>query len=187
MLRKLILPLLIFCVTDAVAQHNQNASSKTTQKNSDADIDYKQVGAPMPSLTFLPYYDTSKKDEKPKGLMTDKDFDNGADLFVIMFNPTCSHCQNATILLRKNKDLFKKTKVILLANNVMKDYLHDFVTMTGEDQAPFMYLGIDSSQFINSTFLYQSLPQINIYSGDRKLIRTYTGDVAIDSLKKYIQ
>ncbi len=48
-----------------------------------------------------------------------------------------------------------------------------------------MYIGTDSSGFINNVFLYQSLPQINIYSPAHKLIKTYTGEVPIDSLKQY--
>ncbi len=66
-------------------------------------------------------------------------------------------------------------------------YLNDFATMMNLDNYPSLYLGIDSTDFISSVFLYQSLPQINVYSSDRKLLKTYTGEVAIDTLKKYIQ
>ena len=48
-------------------------------------------------------------------------------------------------------------------------------------------MGLDSANFINSVFLYKTLPQINIYSPERKLLKIFNGDVAIDSLKRYIQ
>ncbi|MFI4962763.1 MAG: hypothetical protein ACHP6H_02785 [Legionellales bacterium] len=141
----------------------------------------------MPSLIFIPYYDSNSKAGDRKKYMINSDLDNGANLFVMMFNPTCSHCQEQTIMLEKNASLFKKSKVLLLANIIMKPYLSDFVVLTHVDSYPFMYLGLDSTDFINNLFLYQQLPQLNIYNNERKLIRTYTGEVAIDSLKRYIQ
>jgi len=123
-----------------------------------------------------------------KSIVTEKDFDNGANLFVMMFNPTCSHCTDQTQTFEKNIALFKKSKLVLMANPTMKPYLQDFVkTYHTDDYFPTINVGMDSTGFMNNVFLYQALPQINIYDGDRKLIRTFTGNVAIDSVKKYIQ
>ena len=69
----------------------------------------------------------------------------------------------------------------------MKPYLSDFIKQVHLNEYPSIYLGTDSMGFINNAYLYQALPQINIYNSDRKLVKTYTGEVAIDSLKKYIQ
>jgi len=121
-------------------------------------------------------------------ILTEKDFDNGANLFVMMFNPTCSHCTDETERLEKNIALFKKSKLILMANPTMRPYLPDFVkSFHTDDYSPVMSVGMDSAGFMNNVFLYQALPQISIYNGDRKLIKTYTGEVAIDTLKKYIE
>ena len=187
MFRNILVLVCIFCATNAIAQNAISTPSKTTQKQDDTKIDYKQIDAPMPSLIFIPYYDSNSKVQDRKKYMTNSDLDNGANLFVMMYNPTCSHCQDETMLLENNAFLFKRSKVLLLANIIMKPYLGDFIALTHADRYPFMYIGIDSAEFINKLFLYQSLPQLNIYNSERKLIRTYTGEVAIDSLKKYIQ
>lgn len=189
MLRRFLVLVFLAMATSAVAQNANSTPSKTTQKQGDAEIDYKQAGAPMPPLVFVPYYDSASKVKvkNRKEVMTGSDLDNGANIFVVMFNPTCGHCQSETILMGRNSDLFKKTKVVLLSNSVMKQYLPDFAATTHIEDHPFMYLGVDSMGFIGNTFLYQSLPQINIYSGERKLIKTYTGEVSIDTLKQYIQ
>ncbi len=123
MLRKLMILMCLFCATNAIAQHTNSTPSKNTEKKNDPNIDYKQVGAPMPWLTMIPFYDSiSKVKEKDrKGLVYDEDFNNGANLFVMMFNPTCSHCQDETKQLEKNMELFTKSKVILLANKTMKN------------------------------------------------------------------
>ena len=47
--------------------------------------------------------------------------------------------------------------------------------------------GLGGSYGVERLTWYQMLPQINIYDGDRKLLKIYTGDTPFDSLKKYIQ
>jgi hypothetical protein len=124
--------------------------------------------------------------EAPKYL-TNQDFDNGANLFVMMFNPTCSHCEDETQLLEKNIFLFKRSKIILMANPVMWEYMPNFVKSFHIDEYTTISVGVDSSDFINKVFLYSSLPQINIYDHNRKLLKTYAGEVPIDSLKAFIE
>lgn len=206
MLRKLILVPCLFVCASTVAQ-----TTKIKEKQEETEIDHKQVGAPMPPLRMLLYEDTSKKNKNPslvtsdvhekkkkKGkhedrpagitkMITASDVDNGANLFVMIFNPTCSHCEDETVMLEKNMPLFKKSKILLMAAPGMMPYLGDFVKRLGVDEYPQMSVGVDSSGFVNNIFLYQALPQMNIYNADRKLLRIWSGEVSIDSLKQYIQ
>ena len=205
MLRKLFILICIFCASNSFAQQKNTPQPKTTTNQ---EVDYKQPGAPMPRLKVLLYKDTAaKKDtgmaqsrhmskrkkqkaelEKQKDIyITNEDVDNGANLLVMMFNPTCSHCQDETALLKKNIALFNKTQLVLMSNPQMQPYLHDFVYLLHTMDYPAMHVGIDSSGFISNAFGYSMLPQINIYNKDRKLIKTYNGEVPIDSLKDYIQ
>ena len=206
MLRKLILLPCLFLCAGAIAQ-----TSKITEKQEEKEIDYKQVGAPMPPLKMLLYQDTSRKkvvtgtvntdpprkakrknrhDEPAAGvtkMITVHDVDNGANLFVMIFNPTCAHCEDETVMLEKNIALFKRSKILLMAAPGMMPYLGDFVKRLGVDEYPQMSAGVDSSGFVNNIFLYQTLPQINIYNADRKLLKIWSGEVSIDSLRQHIQ
>jgi hypothetical protein len=218
MLRKLMMLVCLAGATNAMAQNTVPATTKNTQNPADAKIDYKQMGAPMPSFTILPFHDTSAKKTpatapadiemtarqkrqakkraekmeaenkmKSAAVFTDKDLNNKGNLFVMMFNPTCGHCTDQTQVFEKNIALFKKSRLVLMANPNMREYLPNFVkSFHTDDYAPIMHVGMDSLGFINTVFLYQALPQINVYSNDRKLIRTFTGEVSIDTLKKYI-
>ena len=177
----------LITATNTFAQQAAIPPSKTTEKQAGASIDYTQMGAPMPALLLIPFFNNVKRVTSSKASFTNADFDNGANLFVMMFSPTCSHCQDETMRIEKNFALFKKSKLVLLANMINKPYLDDFVKAVNLNGYPSIYLGLDSMGFINNTYLYQALPQINIYNSDRKLIKTYTGEVAIDSLKKYIE
>lgn len=207
MLRKLLLLPFICSATVAAAQH----TAKTTEKQAEPQIDYKLPGAPMPPITFITYRDTTKPDTSitlaenkqrrkkkhagapgsvntARSIITEKDIVADGNIFMMMYNPTCSHCQDQTILLEQNLSKFQKSKLMLIANQTMKQYMHDFEVFTKAYNYPFIETYIDSTgTFVNSTFKYQMLPQINIYSPDHKLLKIYIGEVAIDSLVQYIQ
>jgi len=222
MLHKLLFLIALFGASHVMAQGN--ALVKTTEKPADTQIDYTQLGMPMPPLRYIVYRESNKKNaaganenrsvnqdslatgKKPgkkkhkenavptgvninvtKAVLINEDLENNANLFVMIFNPNCSHCQDETMLLGQNGDLFKKSKLVLVAGANMHPYMDDFIKYTNFEKYPFMYLGIDSSDYTKKVFLYKALPQINIYNKHRKLIKTFSGEIVIDSLKKYIQ
>lgn len=181
------------------AQVRDNPTSKTTEKPNYTQMDYKKVGAPMPPFRLVPWnrdslmLTTTEKHNKRsrKDLMTspvtNRELDNGANLFIMIFNPTCSHCEDETALLEKNISLFNKSKLVLMATPVMQPYIHDFVKTMHVEDYPSIIVGIDSAGFLDKLFMYQTLPQINIYDHDRKLLKIYNGEAPIDSLKQYIE
>ena len=122
-----------------------------------------------------------------KEYITNDDFNNKANLFVMIFNPNCGHCEDETFLLEKNIGLFKKSRIILMANLVMWDYLPNFSRSLHLGDYPNFILGTVNSDFVNNIFLYKPLPQINIYDHQHKLLKTFTGEVAIDSLSACIE
>lgn len=182
MQRKLLIIGFVCCSLFAFAQKQKAAKSQTTvntpAKTDTVKVDYKVVGAPMPPLRLVT--------QKGKSI-TDKDLKNNATLFVMLFNPTCEHCEAQTETFKENIALFKKTKLVLMAGSMMLPYLDFFENAHKTAEYPKMMVGVDSSGFIDKTFLYNNLPQINIYSKDRKLERIFTGNVPMDSLAKYIE
>jgi hypothetical protein len=210
MVRSLIIILLALYTTNLFAQKAGSSLPKTTEKHDETQIDYKQLGAPMPPIRLIIYKDTStarkdsvaattsagKKKKKgpvpnmlqaPEKVVTNEDVNNGANLFIMLFNPTCGHCEDETAMLQKNIGLFKKSKFLMMVNPVMMPYLSDFVNRLHLADYPLFTVGADSAGYVNNVFLYQALPQINIYNAERKLLKVYAGEVSIDTLKQYIQ
>jgi hypothetical protein len=178
MVRNLLFLLCIATALSSAAQNANNASSKATEKQDDTQIDYKLPGAPMPPLKYAVCCEFDK-------FLTNDDIDKSVHNFIMVFNPTCSHCEEETIMLEKNIGLFKNTKIYLLATPVMQPYLADFSKRMHISEYPEIKVGIDSSGFLNNVFLYQALPQINIYRHG-KLVKTFSGEADIDALRKYI-
>lgn len=210
MVRSSIVVLMVLFTTNLFAQSAGSSLPKTTEKQGETQIDYKQVGAPMPPLRLIVYKDTSaaKKDsseaisrsrkkkkkapepnllQAPDKVVTNEDVNNGANLFIMLFNPTCGHCEDETAMLQKNIGLFKKSKFLMMVNPVMMPYLSDFVNRLHLSDYPLFTVGADSAGYVDKVFLYQALPQINIYNAERKLLKIYSGEVSIDTLKQYIQ
>lgn len=209
MLRFLLL-ISISCFSTALLAQKQ-IKPKLNRTDS---IDYQYIGAPMPKLVFTTLYDTAKEkhynvvvDKKEsrkqkklrqkefdlnlklhqKPVITQEDLNNGANLFVMMFNPNCSHCEDMTEEIEKYNKYFVKSKLVMVAHKTNKILLPNFIRSFRINDYPFMYIGADSMNFNDNAYMFKALPQINIYDHNRKLIKYYAGDIPMDSLSAYIE
>lgn len=181
MLRKLlIITLLLGTFAGVYAQKKDKKKGKkqNTEQSAAEQVDYKKLGSPMPDMRVV------TRDGKE---ITTRDLTNDANLFIMLFNPTCEHCQEETIQLEKNISLFKKSKLLLIAAPSMMTYLEFYNNVTRYSKYPNIMVGVDSMGYVDKTFIYNSLPQINIYDKDRKLLRIFSGETPIDTLKPYIE
>lgn len=138
--------------------------------------EYIDIGASLPRIKAV--------DGKLK-VYTAADFMNHHNFFVFLFNPTCGHCINMTKMIGKNSEVFKNNHILFLANSQMLPYFPEFLKETDIYKHPEFVVAVDSSNFIDVAYSYHVLPQINVYDKSRKLIKTFTGDTPLDSLKVY--
>lgn len=143
-------------------------------------FDYKQMNAPLPSFKVI---DKDNKD------ISKEFFQSGGNLLLMMFNPTCEHCEEMTFNFIKNIFLFKKTRILMVAAPMQTHNLEYYNNTTKFSlYANTMTVAIDSAHVIDKLFKYESLPQINFYdASSMRLLHTFVGDTPMDSLKKYIQ
>lgn len=201
MLRKLLIITSLFFAKNVNAQEELIPMylPSPTPKNVEDDGDksnFTKMGSPLPNfrIVTLPQGKVQntngtpiKRVVVPAKSITQNDVKNSANLIVMVFNPTCGHCEDQTDTLAKYIYLFKKTKLVMVCAPSMGPYLEQFEKDHHTTQFPTMQIGLDSSALIRKIFLYTNLPQLNIYNKDRKLIRTFTGGAVIDSLREYIQ
>lgn len=169
---KKILPaiaLMALCGQQALAQQQQ--PTKTGFEK------YQEIGGELPELKIV----TGKYKT-----YTNKDFKSKNHFILVMFNPTCGHCIKMTKLISTNAGLFKDTKVAFMAPASMISYLNDFYTETQVFQHPEFVVGVDSAYAVDKLYTYGTLPQINIYDKNAKLVKTFKGDTPLDSLKHYL-
>lgn len=177
MLRKLLIVSCLLApvlITSAQKRTKQKGHSLTTEDKTD----YKAMGAPLPAMKMFTI------DGKH---MTDKDLKNDANLLIMLFNPTCDHCQDQAVILKKNVELMNKSNILFLAAKGMGPYLSFFTSVTKLDSFSRFQIAIDSAGYIDKTYNYVALPQINIYNKERKLVKTFNGTNPIDSLRNYLE
>ncbi len=180
--------LIILCLMGSVlitfAQKKKKNNKQTTAISAaDSTTNYKELGAPLPPLKFL----HMKGKNNGNDIFTTKNLSPDKNLLVMVYNPTCGHCQEEAILFKNNKDVFKNAEVLLVADTAMREYIDFFHTTTKVFDSPELKMMLDNCEYIKKTFKYQSLPQLNIYNKERRLVKIFLGDTPIDSLKQYIQ
>lgn len=138
---------------------------------------YRGFGASMPKIYFV------RKDGKK---ITNSDISKKRKTIIMIYNPLCEHCEDETSLIEKNISKFDKTDFILLAAPNMAMQYEYFENAVHVSKYPQLVQAVDSSGFIEKVYTYEVLPQINIYDKHQKLVKIFTGDVAIDSVTAYL-
>lgn len=168
---------IIACVPMACGQPAKG-KKKIKEETHAAPVDYKKIGAPLPPLHIY----------TRDGLhLTEKDLAGDGYLILMLFNPTCDHCEEQTRLFKEHLSAFKKTRLALLAAGSMVPHLGYFSQITQTADVPELIIGVDSADYIDQTFQQVTLPQINVYNSERKLVDVFLGSTPLDSLQKYIE
>lgn len=119
-------------------------------------------------------------------VFTNKDLKSNVPFFLIVINPTCSHCINETKLICENAELFKNVKVAFMTKKDRVIDIQEFKKKTGLDQHTEFIIGTDQADAIAKLPLSGMLPHILIYDKNRKLVKTFDGNTPIEDFKQYL-
>ena len=179
MVRKLLIVSSLVSLAFVAYGQNKKKDKALVTTNAETKVNYRELGAPLPPVRFY------TQDGK---YLTNQELQNDANLLLMLFNPTCDHCEDQARILKENIFLFKNSKIVLVAAPGMGPYLSYFTNNTKIDSYPTLQLALDSAQYIEKIFNYdQTLPQLHVYDKQRKLLKTFYGSNPIDSLKMYIE
>jgi thiol-disulfide isomerase/thioredoxin len=196
----------LLCSVDILAQsrytlkYEPNKLPPKPGPNTD-NKSYKLPGDPVPpfKIVSLPWEEiyferdsnaqnvTKTREITPMRIITNADVDPSKNLLLMFFNPTCGHCEEQTLHFEENRELFKKTQIILVASPDVGEYLNDFAVKTHLNEYPEIWMGMDYDNLISKAYLYYQLPQLCIYDKHDKLIRMMSGGGSIDTLRPYIK
>lgn len=160
----------IFCCAWRPPQKTAMKSALTRQTH--------EIGSQLPQFKF--YFPSQNK------YITDENIHYDGHLIIMLFNPTCSHCEEQAEIFKANIDRAKRSKLLLVAAASMKEYLDYFKNNTRIGDVSKMPVGLDSSGYLDLTFRYVTLPQLNIYDNNRKLVKVFFGVTTLDSLSAFL-
>ncbi len=144
-----------------------------------AKTDYKVVGAPLPPFRVV----------TPQGKsITNANVPAGKHFFLMIFNPTCDHCEDVTRKLELGYNRFDEGQILLTATAGMLPYMEFFGNTTKVFEYPKIQVGVDSANLIDRIYTYGNLPQLNVYSPAGKLVKIFNGgETSMDSLAQYLK
>lgn len=162
---RLLLCLLFVTVASFAPPQKKNKHRKTATAQNDT---YRVTGSPMPDFRVI----TSNG-----SVLTNDSLEEAGNIILMLFNPTCDHCGMVTDTLLRYLKPAQKSRLLLVAGDNMMPYLPQFIKEHQLEKYPAAQIsvGVDSSGLIQKTFLYEPLPQVNIYDSTRSLLRILTG------------
>jgi hypothetical protein len=116
----LIVACLSLLAFSAFAQRGKKAREKSVPAAS-AGNNYKELGAELPPLRYY---------RRDGVVITDKDLKPDAATVIMLFNPTCEHCEDQARLLQQHLADFRDANLMLMAADKMGPYLSYFVNTT---------------------------------------------------------
>ncbi len=179
-MKKILLSSLVAATLFSIAfaqNKKQTKQAKQATTTTQSKEDYQALGSSLPTLKIV---------DSNKVVYTDKDFKGKHNFLLFMFNPTCGHCINMAKLIVENYPAFSKNKIAFMAGPQMTSYLGSFYQATNIGTHPEIKVGVDSAYAIEKIYNYLTLPQLNVYSKENKLIKVFHGDITLDSLRQYL-
>jgi thioredoxin-related protein len=102
-------------------------------------------------------------------------------VLIMLFNPTCDHCQHETEQIIKNIDAFKKVQIILATTapfGLMKEFYANYKLAKFKN----ISVGQDFQYTLPSFYMIHSLPYLAMYDKQGKLLTTFEGTMKIEDL-----
>jgi thiol-disulfide isomerase/thioredoxin len=130
-------------------------------------------GTPLKQFSFM-NSDTT--------IFNTKDIPANKNVVLMLFNPTCEHCMEQTKLFLERKKEFENTFFLLITGDQMMEYAGDFKKGSGFIEQANWKMGFDVNKATDELFAYKALPQIMLYSVDKKLLTVFYKDTKLNDI-----
>ena len=100
---------------------------------------------------------------------------------VIIFSPTCSHCQHQAEEITSHISEFKNVNFVFSTTYDVKD-MKQYISDYGLDKFPNISVGYDKGYVMGSFYKIQSLPGIFVYDKKGKFVTSFETNVKAQTL-----
>ena len=105
---------------------------------------------------------------------------------LMVFSPSCDHCQHETEDMVKNIEKFKKVTIVMATMFSYQDIL-DFRSRYGLAQYKNIIMGKDIEYFLPPFFDIKNLPFLAFYNKKGDLISVFSGSLPIDKVLEELE
>ncbi|GAB3012637.1 hypothetical protein GCM10027051_14610 [Niabella terrae] len=104
-------------------------------------------------------------------------------LFIMLFNPDCDHCQHETEALIKNISKFKDIQIVMATTKSISE-MKAFIKRYGLNKYSNITVGRDIAYVIPSYYEVKNLPYLAFYDKNKRLISTFEGSLGMGAILK---
>ncbi len=140
--------------------------------------DKKQIANNIASLPDLTIIKTDFNSLKINSITSNN------SIILIAFNTTCDVCQHEIKDILDNIKRFEKVKIVMISSEPM-DSIINFQRKYELNKYDNIFLGQVNDVYASQILGIEIIPQIFIYSSDKKLIKVYKGEAKLDAILKY--
>ncbi len=166
-----VLMMLMAGIVSAQNKGNKNGSSSIDKNKSEKSL--AEVGASLPGFSFLTH---------DHQVLFDTSFRANTPILLVLFNPSCSHCQEVALKLVELAPELPAMDILFMTGNNLLTELPGFYHASNFEQLSNAYVSIDNSDISKHLFEYKGIPQIMLYSKDRKLVHTWYKELNVKEL-----
>lgn len=102
-------------------------------------------------------------------------------VMLMLFNPSCDHCQHETETMAQNMDKFKDIQVVMVTTAPVAELLA-FREKYQLGQYPNIVMGRDNDYFLFSFFTIHNFPFHAFYNKKKELISVFEGSMTLDKV-----
>ncbi len=102
-------------------------------------------------------------------------------VMMMLFNPQCEHCQQATEEIIQNIDKFKNIQIIMATSmplSSMKDFREKYKLAAYEN----ITVAQDTHYFLPSYYMIHNLPFLAFYNKKKELISVFEGSMPVEKI-----
>jgi len=142
---------------------------------------FAQAEVSLPPYKRFPSFPPVKLLKTDSTLFDKSELGKKNAVMLMLFNPSCSHCQHETEELVNNIESFKKIQIVM-STTMPYDSMRAFTEKYELDQYPNIIVGRDINYFLPTFYKISNLPYLAFYSRSKELISTVEGALPIPQI-----
>ena len=107
---------------------------------------------------------------------------NEKNVVLVLFNPSCGHCQIVGKQINDSINMFTNTHFIFVAGLPTYYLFKEFTDYTKIKNSSNVFVGADYSNITPAIFAFNGIPQIMIYGADKKLKQIFYKEITMQNL-----
>ncbi len=172
---------ILFASSCTAQKKNKVKKNSTVVSQNEATTSTKpdtKIGAKLPTFGVL---------KADLNLTFDTYLDKNKSLVLVLFNPSCGHCEQLINHVRDSSFMFKNVEFLFITGKELLEYVPAFAERLKVKNHELITISSDQSELTQKLFEYNGIPQIMIYNKEKLLQKILFKEATMQQLLDALQ